>query len=414
MTGEAANNTSSRPPGHGTVRVYRKQLFRRVVVAIVVPFIVLSLLAMIGMIFLTGGAAGKIAGVIMLAGIALALAWLLLVDLTYKITLTDNAITVSYFGSQRTLANSEIAGRLDVRSRNRRWLTIVPTDPRAKPLQLGSGFDSDGYFESRISALCDLVAEGRKASEAEIAGDVRYGSTPEERLRRLARARSNINGLNTVAAFAALWCMFAPWPYLAAVGVAAILPLLATIMVATSGGLVRFFRLRTEVYAIAGGVPFLCAIALALRAHWDVYLVDWGPALKFGGGAGLALLALAVLADRSLTQRIRVLAGAAIIAITYGVAVLVLADISFDQSAGQDFRSQVLGSHISRSKSTRYFLKLAPWGPQQSAEEVSVSHDTFDRLMPGASVCPRLYDGAVGIRWFTISFCPPDAAIPFE
>jgi len=43
-----------------------------------------------------------------------------------------------------------------------------------------------------------------------------------------------------------------------------------------------------------------------------------------------------------------------------------------------------------------------------------VSHATFDRLMPGASVCPRLHDGAVGIRWFTVSFCAPDASIPFE
>ncbi len=267
---------------------------------------------------------------------------------------------------------------------------------------------------SRIAALRDRIAEGRKASESEIAGNPLYGATPEERLERLARARTTMNWTNVAAAFVALWCIIAPWPYPAAVGAAAILPLLAIIMVATSGGLVRFMRLRSEVYAVAGAVPLLCTIALALRTQWDVYVVDAGPVLKFGGGAGFALLALAMFADRSLTRRVFGLVIAAIVAVAYGISVLVLADVGFDNSVGQDFRSQILDSHISRSKSTRYFLKLAPWGPQQSAEEVAVSHATFDRLMPGASICPHLHDGAVGIRWFTISFCAPDASIPFE
>ena len=126
-------------------------------------------------------------------------------------------------------------------------------------------------FKSWAAGLRDLVAEERKASEAGIAGNPDYGATPQERLERLARARTGMNWLSAVAFLVAAWCIVAPWPYLAAVGAAAVLPLLAMIAVASSGG-----------------------------------------------------------------------------------------------------------------------------------------------LMPGASVCPRLHDGAVGIRWFTISFCAPDASIPFE
>jgi hypothetical protein len=404
------------PSGHGDVRIYRKHLFGRVFLAVLLPFIMLSLLVMIGVIFLGNHeplSAGKIAGAIVLVVIALALLGLLIFNLTYEVTLTDAAIAVSYLGSHRMLANTEIAGRRDVRGRSR-WLTIVPTDLRAKPLRLASDLATDAYFESRIAGLRDLIAEDRKASETEIAGNPRYGATPEERLARLARARTVMNWLNTAAGLVALWVIFAPSPYLAAIGAAAIFPLLAIMVVAASGGLVRFARTQIVVNPTAGAIPFLCVIALVLRSHADIHLVDWGLALKLGGIGGLALFALAVMVDRSLARRIGVFVTAALVAIAYSVSVLILADTSFDHSAGQDFRSQILDSHISRSKSVRYFLKLAPWGPQQGAEEVSVSHATFDRLMPGASVCPRLHDGAVGIRWFTVSFCAPDASIPFE
>ena len=194
-------------------------------------------------------------------------------------------------------------------------------------------------FKSWAAGRRNQIAEERKASEAAIAGNPGYGATPRERLERLARARTGMNWLSAAAFLVAVWCIVAPWPYLAAVGAAAILPLFAMIAVAATGGLVRFVRLRSEVHAVAGAVPLFSVIALALRTQWDVYLVDFGPALKIGGVTGLALLALAVLVDRSLTRRLPRLGIAALVAVTYGICVLVLADVGFDRSTGEAFRS---------------------------------------------------------------------------
>jgi len=399
--------------GRGVVGIYRKPLLRRILAAIILPAIILLLVATIGLMLLNNIGplpASKIAGFIALGGLALVLLWLLANELTYEITLTDGAIAVSRWGWARILAYSEIAGRREFRSRGRRWLTIVPADPQAKPLRLASGLATDAYFETWIAGLRDLNAEDLRASEAEIAGDPSYGATPQERLARLTRARTIMKWVNMAAVFVAVWCIIAPWPYLAAIGAAAILPALASIVVAASGGLVRFARSRTEAYAGAGAIPLFCAVALALRAHWDVYLVDWGLALKTGGVAGLLLLAIAALVDRSLARRTPVLGIAAVVALTYGVAVLILADVHFDHSTGQDFQSRILGSRISRGKATSYFVKLAPWGPSQSADEILVSQTMFNQLMPGASACIRMFEGAFSIRWFAVSVCPPGAS----
>jgi hypothetical protein len=180
-------------------------------------------------------------------------------------------------------------------------------------------------------------------------------------------------------------------------------------MVATSGGLVRFGRLPNEAYAPAGAAPAFCAGALAMRIHWDLHLIDWGSTLEIGGIVGLVLLALSAIIDRSLTRRMVVLSIAAFVAAVYGTAMVILADVHLDRSAAQKFQSRILSSRISRGKATSYFMTLAPWGPQQNANEILVSEMLFDRLTPGALACIGLYDGALGIRWYSLNLCAPDS-----
>jgi hypothetical protein len=145
-------------------------------------------------------------------------------------------------------------------------------------------------------------------------------------------------------------------PYLAAIGAAAVLPLLALIMVAISGGLVRFTRSTAEAHAAATLTPVFCAAVLVWRVWWDVYLIDLSVAVKVGGVIGLILLALAVIVDRSL---IRFLAIAAVVAVAYGISVVTLADVQLDRSPGENFQSQVVDSHVSRGKNSRTLLRQA-------------------------------------------------------
>jgi hypothetical protein len=194
-------------------------------------------------------------------------------------------------------------------------LTIVPIDPRTKPLKLPPHLATDAAFEAWIAALRDLNAEDLNGSEARILDDRSHGATPQERLARLAAARTLVYRLNMATTIVGIWCVIAPWPYLAAIGAAAVLPLLAWVAVVTSGGMVRFARSTTEAHAAAAIVPVLCAAALALRVYRDAHLIDASSTAKIGSVVGLALLALTGIVDRSLTRPVLRLVIAAVVAL---------------------------------------------------------------------------------------------------
>lgn len=402
--------------GRGIVRTYRRLLLRRVLVTIFLLAVVLGLMAIVDLVAVNNEGplpVSKIAGLAVLGALALAALWLILFEPACKVTLIDDTIAWSLFGWEHVLARADIAGRREARGhRGRRLLTIVPIDPRTKPLKLPPHLATDAAFEAWIAALRDLNAEDLNASEARILDNRSHGATPQERLARLAAARTLVYRLNMATTIVAVWCVIAPWPYLAAIGAAAVLPLLAWVAVVTSGGMVRFARSTTEAHAAAAIVPVLCAAALALRVYWDAHLIEASSTAKIGSVVGLALLALTAIVDRSVTRHVLRLVIAAVVALAYGISVVALADIHFDRSPGQNYRSEIIDSHVDRGKLTTYLVKLAPWGPRQSAAEVSVPGAMFNRLRPGSFACISLYDGAFGMPWFSVDACASSGRMP--
>ena len=418
MTGETGEASLHMPPDRGMARTYRVNLLHRVLGTIFCLAVSVGLVAMVSLVVLNNEwplPESKVAGVTVLGVLALVFLWLSVRQLIYKITLTDDAIASSQWGWQRGLRRADIAGFREVRNRGRRFLTIVPIDPRLKSLRLGPDLATDAAFEAWIAALPDLNAEDFKASEARILGDRSYGATPQARLARLGAARTLAKRMNAVALVVAAWCLVAPWPYLAAIGAAAVLPLLALLMVAISGGLLRFTRSTTEAHAATAVIPVYGTAVLAWRVWSDVHLIDLSVAVRVGGVIGPVLLAFAVIADRSLTRHIHSLGIAAAVAIAYGISVVTLANVQLDRSPGQYFQSRIIDSHVGRAKTRTHLIKLAPWGPRQSAADVSVSETMFNRLaMPGSVACISLHDGAFGIPWFSIDACAPSgSAGPF-
>ena len=315
-TAEAAQHMQR---GRGIVRTYRRLLLRRVLVTIFLLAVVLGLMAIIDLVAVNNEGplpVSKIAGLAVLGALALAALWLILFELACKVTLIDDTIAWSLFGWEQVLARADIAGRREARGhRGQRLLTIVPIDPRTKPLKLPPHLATDAAFEAWIAALRDLNAEDLNGSEARILDDRSHGATPQERLARLAAARTLVYRLNMATTIVAIWCVIAPWPYLAAIGAAAVLPLLAWVAVVTSGGMVRFARSTTEAHAAAAIVPVLCAAALALRVYRDAHLIDASSTAKIGSVVGLALLALTGIVDRSLTRPVLRLVIAAVVAL---------------------------------------------------------------------------------------------------
>jgi preprotein translocase subunit Sec61beta len=91
-------------------------------------------------------------------------------------------------------------------------------------------------------------------------------------------------------------------------------------------------------------------------------------------------------------------------ALGYGAPGMI--DTRFDTSQPQQFRATVTAMHVSRGRSTSYYLDLSAWGPVARPADVAVSSSLYNQLNPGDEVCVGLHGGALQIPWFVVARCP--------
>lgn len=402
------NNAKLRvEPGFGAA-TYRIALGWRLAAMGVYAVIAAGALAGVcGMLFGATPSAATTLGIALLAGLLALATWAVLVMVKWSVTLSSDAIVASGLWRTRQLGRSEIAGvRLRRSGRAGSNLTLVSARTDRKSISLPLRYmQKDAELEAWLSGLRDLDAEDLQKSLAAIAADPRFGTTPEQRLQRLASTRklSKVCGWGVVAALA--WCLVRPQPYPLVMAVLAAMPLLALVLVVASRGLFRIAPGGSEANPNLGRLFFLPGLGLGVRVLIDFNLLAWMPVVVAGAGVGLLLLAAAALVDRSVRARPWPLLGYAILTVAYGVGAVAPGNALLDRSPVSVFRGQVIGKSVSHGKITRYFLRLGPWGPLPESADAIVPHALYDKLQPGNPACILLSQGALHVPWFIVVEC---------
>ena len=89
----------------------------------------------------------------------------------------------------------------------------------------------------------------------------------------------------------------------------------------------------------------------------------------------------------------------------YGWGLTAAADSVLDKSTPASFTTTVENMHESHGRSTSYHLGLAPWGPMQGPDDVSVSKTTYESTTIGSQVCLELHPGRLAVQWYRIVAC---------
>lgn len=352
--------------------------------------------------------AGVVALVAVVGGFG---AWLIASALRSKVVLSEDAIEVYGAVRVRRLARAEIAGRRLLSAQyGQKMLLLEAKDPRTPALKLSSysSLRTDADWDAWMASLPDLDAQEVQALEAEVAANPELGSTPEERIGRLAAARRLAQWTNYVTYAIAAWGYLYPRPYGAAMLALAVLPWAALVLIAKSAGLLRADSRRGDPrpsLAIALIVP---GIVLMVRALSDVGVLDLERTLIFAAVTAFVLGWAALMCDAAVRARpwnalLLMLFGCA-----YGYGTVVLANSQLDFAPGDVYHVQVLGRHVSRgSRSTTYYLRLDRWGPRTEQADVRVSADLYREAEPGTTVCVHRGPGALGISWYAVDLCGP-------
>lgn len=76
-----------------------------------------------------------------------------------------------------------------------------------------------------------------------------------------------------------------------------------------------------------------------------------------------------------------------------------------DKSPPAHYSATVVDKNESQGRGTSYHLTLAPWGPVQGADSLTVSHAVYDSAIIGNPVCLELHPGLLHLQWYRMVAC---------
>ena len=330
--------------------------------------------------------------------------YLITAVLTSRLILGPDFFEVKDFLSSKLLRRSDIAGYRILPTQYISTLVFQPKAAEQKKLKISLYFRTDEAFGEWFIDIPNLDREELGQSMAELEAVVAHDSpgidATEE---RIARAFRTVKILNWAAGIASAWAWIYPNPYPLAMLAAGVFPLIAIVMLARSHGLYQIEGRQNDARPSLAGVFIFPSCVLAYRAIQNLHFLEWKPLLL--GTLALAALLTIFLAQSDPHFHNRAVAAVSLffIGTMFSFGVIAQFDVLADRSAPTTYQTHVLGKRADNGRTTSYYLRVAPWGPRQDAEEIEVSRALYGVISPGQPVRIYLYSGALHLPWYSVS-----------
>lgn len=329
----------------------------------------------------------------------------------YRVVLSADAIEVRSWWRTKTMRRADIAGWRTQQDRRRSMVYLEASKNTPRFMAVATIIHMDGPFKTWFESLPNLDKQEYERSKAEIAADPALGATEAERLRKLKNARSAVGVLFLVSFAAFLWGGLRPVPYLYAMGTLAFLPMVSIGLYLRYPHVFQLPAQRNSARASLLGPMVLPTVALALRAWYDVPMLEHGMVIGGALVTGLALIGILVSLAPELREQRRGLLVLALVLWAYSYGVMVHADAFFDRKPAQLVAATVKYKTIIHGKSWSYELRLSPVG-DEADPTVKVSPQLYNATEIGGAVCINLHSGALEIPWYRVHGCPQETVHP--
>lgn len=398
-------------------RIYGMSVAGKWLVSILGAFLVALSLGGAMLFFLADGnrtSAGSGVLVVLCGVFSVLGVYLLAAAFFYQVTLHADSIEVFEVYRRRQLARSVIAGRSFLS--NARGSSAWVLDPKpgfGGKIKLSTFLKTDAAFLVWIRSLPDLDLGKRRAAEQERTEAVAslkkrgFGALAVQRLRYLARAINFASyGIGLVSFFindpdhVLTWVMIA-------------LPWAAILLVAVFKPYYRFGGPRNSPLPDLSLSLIIPGLFLMLRVLQGIAPVGWEGPLALTVCVSAILVGSAYRCDSWLQRHRGTAALLLILCCGYGYGAGMEVNALLDRSTPGKYRAIVTEKYVSHGKSTSYHLKLAPWGPKVSGQDLMVSYFQYARTKPGDTVCMLLRPGALDVAWSELGHCA-DAQDPMR
>jgi len=333
------------------------------------------------------------------------LAW----TLRSRIVIEGTRIEVRGAFKERTADIDEIEGYRTISTRNGTYTHLYLKEGRGK-FTVSHAFDTDDDYRAWFQRLTDLDARDRDLLLDEISHEQDLGATPEERLAALKKAKTWSIVAIIVAIAAAIGLNFgADFLHLSSAVALALAPVAVLFMIRQSPLLYVTFKRKSDPRPDLGFVLLASGFGLALRIiRFDI--VSMKPLILL-----MVLVALVYIAAFASTVRkgsplAATIIGLLFVSLSYAFGLAIVVDTLLDKAAASTYIVPVTGKHTTSGKSTDYYLDLAPWGPLQEPNEISVSSSFYRDISEGDQICLALHPGRLHAAWYHLDACPAEPA----
>ena len=324
--------------------------------------------------------------------------YLIALALRSRLVIEGSRIEVRGAFREQSAELDEIEGFRTISTRNGSYWKLQLKLGRSS-ITIQKWFDCD-ELRSWFQQLVDLDERDGQALLEEIQQSQELGSTPEERLGSLKTARTLNIALSIVAiAVAVAYFVSQGSVKLLLAGFLAVVPFAVLYLINSEPLLYALGKPKKDPRTDTIFAFLASAIGLMLGGI-TVHFVSLVPLLSW------MALVLVVLCGAffAIGRRGPRAQGAVLLPLIFGAmyafGLVAFADTQLDKDTPTNYRAQVLDKHITKGKSTNYYLDLAPWGPFAQAKSLNVPISVYDSAEPGDTVCLVVHPGALHAAWY--------------
>jgi hypothetical protein len=326
-----------------------------------------------------------------------------------RLVLDGSRIEVRGVFKESTADLSQIEGFRNISTRNGSYTLLYLKEGRGK-ITISQSFGTDDNYRAWFQKITDLDARDRDAILAEISQNAELGSTPEERLSALKQAKIRSYVATAVALAAAIALNVGPAPYrLPSAIVLALSPLAVLLLNQRSPLLYKLGGKKSDPRAELFFALLVAGFGM-LFPTFEYEILSIQPLLLLIGLVALAYIAAFFNSARKNSSTAGALIGLLFVAGIYSYSLVVLTNTLMDRSKPTTYIVPVTGKHTTSGKSTTYYLELAPWGPIDHSNEISVASDFYNEMQTGDQVCLGLHAGRLHAAWYQLAECPAQSA----
>lgn len=234
------------------------------------------------------------------------------------------------------------------------------------------------------------------------------GSLSEEAKRKrleYKRVHKILKVLNNVALISLFWLMLYPKPYVLAMSVGIIVPIIAMYFYIRFNEFVEFDVEKDMIDKVPNiSSSIILGFFIMTRSMLDFRIIYTNRFCIYIGIVFLVILSIVAVTttDYKINKLKGIWIALSIFCYIYGAFVFI--NCNFDDSMHMRYRVEIMDKSKSSSSKggTRYYIEVEPWGTFEEEHSIRVPKWMYENSIVGNGISIYLKDGLFGVQWFTL------------